>query len=75
MRKAQLNTHNSAREAAAKIEQFASLHDVVAGIMRATISVATDNPVARLNRFAIWFFVLGVISLCLFVGSNLLCQR
>jgi len=72
MRKAQLKTHDSARETAANIEQFSDLHDVVAGIMRATISVATDNPVARLNRIAIWCFVLGVIFLCLFVGSNLL---
>ena len=72
MRKAQLKTHDSARETADNLEQFSNLHDALAGIMRATFPVGTDNPVARLNRIAIWSFVIGVIFLCLFVGSNLL---
>src|SRR5438046_9532380 len=60
MRKAQLKTHDSARETAANIEQFSNLHEVVAGIMRAKFSVATENPIADLNLIAIWCFVLGV---------------
>ena len=74
MRKAQLRTHDSARETADNLEQFSNLHDALAGIMRATFPVATDKPVARLNSIAIWCFVLGVLFLCLFVGSNLLAE-
>jgi len=72
MRKAQLTTHDRARETADNLEQFSSLHDALAGIMRATFPVATDKLVARRNRIAFCSFVLGVIFLCLFVGSNLL---
>src|SRR5438552_14253835 len=72
MRKAQLKTHDSAREAADNLEQFSNLHDALAAIMRATFPVATDSPVARLNRIALWSFLLGVVFLCLFVASNLL---
>ncbi|PYL09057.1 MAG: hypothetical protein DME33_05700 [Verrucomicrobia bacterium] len=72
MRKAQLKTHDSARETADNLEQFSNLHDALAAIMRATFPVATDSPVARLNRIAIWSFLLGVVFLCLFVASNLL---
>jgi hypothetical protein len=68
MRKAQLRTHDSARETADNLKQFSNLHDALAGIMRATF------PVARLNSIAIWCFVLGVLFLCLFVGSNLLAE-
>ena len=74
MRKAQLKTHDSARETADNLEEFSDLHDALAGIMRATFPVATDKPVARLNSVAIWCFVLGVLFLCLFVGSNLLAE-
>ena len=72
MRKAQLNTHQNARETADKLEEFSNLHDAIAAIMRATFPVATNKQVAWLNRVAIWCFVLGIVLLCLFVGSNLL---
>jgi hypothetical protein len=74
MQKAQLKTHDSTRETADNLERFSELHDAIAAIMRAAFPVATDKAVARLNRIAIWAFVLGILFLCLFVGSNLLAQ-
>ena len=72
MRKAQLATHDDARQTADNLETLSSLPDGLAGIMRATFPAATNKRVARLNSIAIWSFVIGVIFLCLFVGSNLL---
>jgi len=74
MRKGQLETHKAAKKTADSLEKFAELHEMVAAIMRATFPAATDKPVARLNRIAIWSFVIGVVFLCVFVGINLLAK-
>jgi hypothetical protein len=74
MWKAQLRTHQAARETGDELERFSQMNAAEAAVQRATFPVGTDKPVAWLNGIAILGFVLGVVFLCWFVGSNLLAE-
>jgi uncharacterized membrane protein YccC len=75
MRKAQLSIHRDAVETVNNLERFSQMSWEEAAVQRATFSVPRNKPVAWLNRIAVFGFVLGVVFLCWFVGSNLLADR
>ena len=72
MHKAQLRTHRETLEIANNLERFSQMTAAGWAVERATFSAGINKVVAWLNRIAIFGFVLGVLFLCSFVGSNLL---